>query len=154
MEQKKSGNGEAGEQVNNLVLDSSVVIKWFSQEEDTNKALKIKSNFLKGEITLVVPDVQLYEIADALRYNKTFSEKDVKESIKSLIDLGINIFVPTKDVLEKAVELSYKFNISFYDAYFVALAAALNFLLITTDEKLYDKLKTLKFVKLLKDLEL
>ena len=136
MEQKKSGNGETGKQVSSLVIDSSVVIKWFSQEEDTNKALKIRSNFLRGEIILVVPDIQLYEIANALRYNKLFNEKDVKGAVNSLIDLGINIFVPTKDVLEKA------------------LAATLNFLLITADEKLYDKLKTLRFVKLLKDLEL
>lgn len=154
MEQKKSENGETGKQVNNLVIDSSVVIKWFSQEEDTIKALKIRSNFLRGGVTMVVPDIQLYEIANALRYNKIFSKKDIKEAVNSLIDLGINIFVPTKDVLERAVELSYKFNISFYDAYFVALATTLNFLLITADEKLYDKLKTLRFVKLLQDLEL
>ena len=154
MEQKKSGNGEIGKQVNNSVIDSSVAIKWFSQEESTNKALEIRSSFLRGEITIVVPDILLYEITNALRYNKSFSEKEVKESVNSLIDLGINIFAPTKDIIEKAVELSYRFNISFYDAYFVGLAAALGFLFITADEKLYDKLKILRFVKLLKDLEL
>ena len=49
MEQKKSGNGEKEEQAKDLVVDSSVVIKWFSDEEDTEKALKIREDFLKGK---------------------------------------------------------------------------------------------------------
>lgn len=154
MEQKKSEDGETEKQASHLVPDSSVVIKWFSQEEGTEIALKIRKNFLEGKINIVVPDIQIYEIANALRYNRVFQERDVKGAIKSLIDLGLNIFVPTKDVIEKAVEVSFKYNVSFYDAYFVALARTLNFLFVTADEKLYDKLSTLEFVKLLKNLEI
>ncbi len=154
MEPQKSENGETEKQANHLVLDSSVIIKWFSQEEDTPKALKIRERFLKGSINIIVPDIQIYEIANALRYNKTFQESEVKEAIKSLIDIGLSVFVPTKEVIECAVELSFKFGISFYDAYFVALAKKLNIPLITADEKLYKKLNELKFVKFLKSFEI
>lgn len=34
----------------NFVLDTSAVIKWFSQEVDTEKAISLRDKFLKGEI--------------------------------------------------------------------------------------------------------
>lgn len=61
----------------NLVLGSSVVIKWFSQEKNTEEAINLRNKFLKGEIEITVPDLQLYEIANALRYNE-----ELKESVK------------------------------------------------------------------------
>lgn len=70
MEPKKSEGGEKIKQPKNFVLDSSVVIKWFSQEEFTDKALKLREDFTKGENLIAVPDIQLYEIANALRYTR------------------------------------------------------------------------------------
>ena len=137
---------------NNFVLDSSVVIKWFSQEIDTEKAVDLRENFLKGDIEITVPDLQLYEIANALRYNKKLNELDVKLAIQSLMDIGIDIIVPTIDIIASAIEFAFRFNISLYDAYFVALANELKFTLITADEKLYRNIKELKFVKLIEDL--
>ncbi len=154
MEHQKSENGETEKQASLLVLDTSVVVKWFSQEEYTDKALKIRERFLNGEVNIIVPDIQIYEIANALRYNKIFNKAEVKDSVKSLIDLGLTIFIPTKDVIERAIEVSFKFDISFYDAYFVALAEILNSIFITADIKLYNKLKNISFVKFLGDFEI
>ena len=94
----------------------------------------------------------IYEIANALRYNKFLKESDVKEAIKSILSLGINIVVPNRRVLESAISLAYRFNITFYDAYFVALAKELNFEYITADEELYKKTRTIGFIKLLKNM--
>ena len=135
----------------NFVLDSSVVIKWFSQEADTEKALDLRNNFLNGKLEITVPDLQLYEIANALRYNNKLTKSDVTLAVQSLIDIGINIIIPTMDIIESAIELAFKLNISLYDAYFVALANELKFTLITADEKLYRNIKDLKFIKLLED---
>ncbi len=154
MEQRKSENGETKEQVSHLVLDSSVIVKWFSQEEYTDKALIIREKFLKGNPSIIVPDIQIYEIANALRYNKTFQKTEVKNAVKSLIDIGLPIFVPTKDIIEEAVEVSFEFDISFYDAYFVALARRLNLPMVTADEKLYNKLNNLGFIKYLRDFKI
>ena len=38
------------EKPNNIVLDASVVVKWFVDEEYTNKALKILDDYAKGTI--------------------------------------------------------------------------------------------------------
>jgi len=71
-----------------FVLDASVVIKWFSEEEYTDRALKLRDDFSKGEIELVVPDLMLYEVSNALRYNSDFDETDVAEAVGTLFDIG------------------------------------------------------------------
>ncbi len=139
------------EKLDNAVLDSSVIIKWFSEEEDTSIALSLREKNINGELMIAVPDLSLYEVANALRYNKTIDEDNIKEAIDSLIQLGINIVVPTKEVMDLAISFALKYNITVYDAYFLALAKVLNFACITADEKLYQRVKELSFVKLLRD---
>lgn len=146
MERKKS------ELIGSYVLDSSVVIKWFSEEEDTDLALKFREGFLKGDIDIIIPDLQLYEIANALRFNKKLNSKDVVNAVDSLIDIGINIVVPTKDVISSAIDIAFQIDITFYDAYFIALAKELDYNFVTADESLFKKIKELKFTKLLKNL--
>jgi len=51
------------------VLDASVLIKWFSNEEYTDRALKLRDDFLQGYTELVVPDLLLYEVSNALRWH-------------------------------------------------------------------------------------
>lgn len=143
---------ERKEGLKGYVLDSSVVIKWFSNEDFTDFALKIREDFIKGNVEIVVPDLQLYEIANALRYNKDVEKSEINSAIESLIEIGIRIIVPTKDILKASIDIAYEHNLTIYDAYFVALAKELDFIFVTADEKLCSKIKNLKFVKLLKEL--
>ena len=55
MERKK------GKLSGSFVLDSSVIIKWFSEEDETDLALSLREGFLKGDVDIIVPDLQLYE---------------------------------------------------------------------------------------------
>jgi predicted nucleic acid-binding protein len=73
-----------------VVIDASVAIKWFTQEEDRDKALEISNNFINEEIDIVIPDLTLYEISNALRYNSNFNSTDVKDAIESIADLDLN----------------------------------------------------------------
>ncbi len=130
-----------------FVLDASVVIKWFSEEEYTDRALKLRDDFSKGDIELVVPDLMLYEVSNALRYNPDFDETDVADAVGTLFDIGISIIVPNREVINSALNLAYNHKITVYDAYYVALAKEINFKLITADRKLYLKIKDSKFVK-------
>ena len=63
----------------NFILDSSVVIKWFSEEEDTATALEFREGYIQGELEIVTPDLLLYEIANALRYNKMLMKMMLKK---------------------------------------------------------------------------
>jgi len=55
------------------ILDASVVLKWFVNEADSGQALKLREDFYAGKREIVVPDLLFFEIANALRYNPTFS---------------------------------------------------------------------------------
>lgn len=48
-----------------IILDTSVVVKWFSEEEYTDKALVIREKIRIGEERVVVPDLLLYELASS-----------------------------------------------------------------------------------------
>ncbi len=137
--------------IGTFVLDASVIIKWFSEEEFTDVALKFRSKFVEKEIEIVVPDLLLYEISNALRYNRTFSEEDVKEAVKTLIDMDISILVPSQDTVNLAIKLAFKHNITFYDAFYIALSEILNVYFITADEKLYENVAEIPRVKSLSE---
>ncbi len=143
---------EKGEiEKSNLVLDSSIVIKWFCQEDNTEKALQIREKFSNGDINISFPDLIIYEISNALRYNKTLTEKDIEDSINSIMDLNAEIIVPTKELTKLAISIAKRHNMTVYDSYYLALAKELNFSLLTADEELYNKAKDLEVVNLLKD---
>lgn len=132
-----------------LVLDASVIIKWFTQEEKREQAINLRENYINGEIEIVVPDLLLYEISNALRFNSNFQEEDIKEAIQSLFDMEISIIVPVPEILQKTINIAYSKEITIYDALYIALAQIIDFDFITADEKLYEKLKDNKNVYLL-----
>jgi len=129
------------------VIDASVVIKWFSEEEYTDKAIEIRNNFFKGTCELAVPDLILYEVSNALRFNPNFNDDDVIEAVNSLFDMGISIIVPTPRVAKSSITMAFKYNTTIYDAFYAALANEIGFKFVTADSKLYQKIKDLEFVR-------
>ncbi len=129
-----------------LVLDASVVIKWFSKEKNSEKAIEIRDRFVDGDVLIVCPDLIIYEVSNALRYAKALDKKDVKEAVESLYDLEIDIIVPTRDIIRKAIELAIDHDITVYDAVYVSLAELLDARLVTSDEKLIKASRQLKSV--------
>ncbi|MEA1998307.1 MAG: type II toxin-antitoxin system VapC family toxin [Euryarchaeota archaeon] len=135
------------------VLDASVIVKWFSEEEYTDIALKLRDDFFRGYTELVVPDLLLYEVSNALRYNPNFDETDVIEAADSLYDMGMSIIVPTGEVIRLAINLAFTNNVTIYDAFYAALAKAIDFTLITADIKFYRKTENLSFVKFIDEID-
>ncbi len=97
----------------------------------------------------------LYEVSNALKYNRDFIVKDVKLVIESIFLSKINIVSPTIDLINKTIEYANYFDVSIYDSTYLGLASLLDFQLITADEKFYKKIisknKNLK-IKLLKNI--
>jgi predicted nucleic acid-binding protein len=131
-----------------VVLDTSVVAKWFLEEEGSERAVKIRDDFLKGGQPIVLCDLTLYELGNLLRF-KDFASGEIADALGSLFDLGVDIVVPTKNILSIAAEIAEKHELTFYDASFIALAQELQFKLKTADQKIFEKTKTLGFIELL-----
>jgi len=131
------------------VLDASVVLKWFVAENDSDKAVWLREEYYLGERDIIVPDLLLFEVSNALRYNSGFKVGEIKESIQTLFDMGIEIVTPTYSLLERTISMARNFDITCYDATYLALAEALEFKFITADEKLYKKILKTNVVQLL-----
>lgn len=131
-----------------VVLDTSVVAKWFLEEEGSDKAAKIREEFLSGNAQLVLCDLTLYERGNLLNFNG-FSPSETDAALGSLFDLGIDIIAPTREVLGATAKIAAEYDLTFYDASFVALARELQFKLKTADKKIWEKTKALGFVELL-----
>ncbi len=132
----------------NIVLDSSVIAKWFFKEAQREDAINLRKQHKNGEIIINAPKLLLFELGNIFLNKKVFAEKFFNESIETLFSININ-FAEAKETLGSTLNHASKYNISFYDATYVALAKSLKCDFITADKKLVKATKTLKFVKLL-----
>ena len=134
------------------VLDTSVIYKWYIEEENTTKALSLRDDFVKRGIETVILDFLFHELANALRYNQKIERKEVEEIIDNLIELGLETVLATPTLTKEALKIAYDYQITVYDALYITLAQNLEFEFITADKKLYEKTKGLRFVKYLRDI--
>lgn len=132
-----------------LVIDASIVAKWFLEEEKRNQAELLRKNHLKKKIKLAAPVLLFFELANLLITKKTVSPAKAKEGLAALLKMEIGFFLFEEDDLRFWMEQARKRKISAYDASYIALAKRLNCEFITADKKLYEKTRSLKFVKFL-----
>jgi predicted nucleic acid-binding protein len=123
------------------VLDASVVAKWYKEESGTPEALELKEGYVRGDFGIVVPDLIIYELANCIRYSPGSDENDVSDIVGNFTDLVMDIVVPSVYLIDSATGLSYKYNVTVYDAVYLALARAVGAELITADKKFYERIK-------------
>lgn len=132
-----------------IILDASVVIKWFksSQEENREKALVYKNQQKTGEIQIHIPALFYFELFHILLLkDKNIAPLDILEIKKMLSRLNLVEDALSNDDILFAARLVRKYQITFYDASYVALAKKLGGDLITADKKLVQAIN-LPFVK-------
>lgn len=117
------------------IVDASVILKWFSNEEDSDRALILKEKHIQRDVLLIVPDLLFLEIANALKYKKDNFEK-IQKANKDLWDIGFLIKRINKEILDKSIEIALKYNFTIYDSLYIALAQIYETELITADEEL------------------
>jgi predicted nucleic acid-binding protein len=130
-----------------VVVDASVVAKWFLEEVHSEKAMDIRLDYINGLVDLVAPDLLPYEVLNALRYDPDFGKADLEKVVTAIEDYQL-LLVPLKT---GAVDMAYEYGISIYDASYLALAKEMGVELYTADEKLLDKVSDFKQAKHLSD---
>ena len=135
-----------------VVVDASVVVKWFVEEEGSDKALRLRDKYIDGEISIIAPELIIFEVLNALYYKRLFSESEMKEISEALEAYSFTLYSLKGEYAEKTVETAVENGITIYDASYVALAMIRDTYLYTADEKLIKKLKGeyLKHVKSIK----
>ena len=135
------------------VLDTSVVFKWFSENDETdlNNAYRLRRGILEGAYSVTVPDLLFYELANALRYNPGLSSEEVIAAVDAIFNLEFDVRSITTELAASAVKLAYSWNVTVYDACFLALAQKEKKILITADHKFYERAKGAKHIVRLSD---
>ena len=105
-----------------IVLDTSVVIKWYNEENGTDSALKIQKAHIQNRLKITFPDLILYELANAVRYSPANDIGELRAILDNFNRLKFNIIIPTIAMIKDAGELAFRYNITVYDAMYLALA--------------------------------
>jgi predicted nucleic acid-binding protein len=133
-----------------LVLDASVGVKWFSTENELalNQALEIRDAHISNEITVVVPDLFYYEVANSIVHKKFFSDAMVLSVTSALFDLGFHAIPVNSEILSLSAELSRKFNITIYDSCYMAIARNMRCPLVTANPRHQKKVPGFEIIPL------
>jgi predicted nucleic acid-binding protein len=124
-----------------LILDTSVVLKWFLEKDESDVALarKLRETFLSRRCTLGAPDLLLVEVANALTAGHRSSPKEVSEAIEVILEIGLHLFELQFPALVKAIGLASTYGVTVYDSCFLAVAIESDALLVTADEAFLRK---------------
>jgi len=137
-----------------VVLDTSVIIKWFRQGEILARpALALRHAYLTGRISITLPSLLAYGLANVLRYKADLSTEQVQAAVRSRFDMQMRWMLHAVGVMEEAVEMARGYDTTVYDATFAALAGALEATFVTADERLVRKLDAFPYVRFLGELE-
>lgn len=132
-----------------VVLDTSVVLKWFLPEEKNYEAQTLRAAHINGDILICAPHLLIFEVVNALVYKKEITAKEIEQIIDILFYTNLSFLDFGKELTSQTSRLSRKYKISVYDASYVALTKGLSCQFITADKKLYNRIKKLSVVRLL-----
>jgi len=128
------------------ILDASVVLKWFFEEEGSELAMRYLEQVLNQPRNFAIPELLFYELQNILFRIKLNSEQ--KKLFESALRLGWKRFPCTAELSRLTAEYQ-ALGLSGYDASYCALAKFLNGVWITADQKAFQKVRHTRLAKLL-----
>ena len=134
--------GKKMERRHEIVLDTSVVVKWFSTEIKSDQALKLLDAYTQGSVELVVSEILFCEVGNALRYKPDYDIQKWKTALTQLFNLRMEIIYLNEALVSRTGEIAYEGKVPFYDALPVAIAEHRRVICITADQEIqYKKLQ-------------
>ena len=136
------------------VVDASVGVKWFIEERegDRHAALAIRQRHITGQTQMIVPELFLLEVPNAIKAARRGTEVELADVLDVFTDLGLQVERHTKEILRKTNALAWAYNLTWYDAVYVAVAETLGFPMVTADDGLVRKMRGHSIVLRLNDL--
>src|SRR5687768_3602081 len=107
-----------------VVVDSSVVVKWFLPEPDSVLADSVINDTVGQGGKVIVLDLALAEVANAIwkrHYRGLTTLEEARQSLDDLLAAPLTI-ESTRPLLRAALEIAAKYRRTIYDSAFVALS--------------------------------
>jgi predicted nucleic acid-binding protein len=124
-----------------FVVDASVAAKWLlpaMQEPLVEQANRLLGQETEGSADFVVPDLFWPEIGNVLWkavWRERITPTQAEESLITALSWAFET-VPSRQLLERALEIGLRHQRSFSDSIYLALAVSQQIELITADERL------------------
>lgn len=133
-----------------LVLDASVVVKWFSTADESHLtiALTIRDAHINSRYTIMVPDILYHEVANALVHKTKLETDYLIRAVNSLFDLNMVVFPVNSERLRSSVQLARAAGITEYDAFYAIVAIENHCPLVTANPKHQRKIPGCKVIPL------
>ena len=122
-----------------VVIDASVAVKWFVQEEFTDKALALAEDYRDRRVDLRSTQLMPFEVLNALRYNPEMGKKEVEKAGEALARLKISLYPVLGELSPLCLKAAMDHGLTVYDASYISLGRLLGCPVYTADVKLMDK---------------
>jgi len=124
----------------NLVIDASVLIKFYVPESLSDKAEELLNRVAQGDVMLLAPDLIYPEVGNILwkkQRIKELTRSEVEEITDAIVSLPLKIEA-SKLFLPLDIDIGIAYKITVYDALYISMARIYEIKMITADKKLAD----------------
>lgn len=123
-----------------VVVDSSVVIKWFTTEPFTEQARRILDDYRDGALSLLAPDLLFAEVGNIIWKKQRLqglTNADAEAIINGVLLLRLQV-TPCASLLTAAHQIAVAHGRTVYDAIYLALSLREQCPFVTADERLVN----------------
>lgn len=136
-----------------FVLDTSVVVQWYSPEKELHveKAIELLKKYEKiGLEKIIIPDLLVLELSNAMLVGKGLGFNEVEQILSDFYGLGLTIVVVDLQTVALAIKIVKEHKVTIYDAVFLAIAQLYECRLLSDDLKSHGKINDGKVLMLSK----
>jgi predicted nucleic acid-binding protein len=125
----------------NLIIDASVLIKFFVPEILSVKAEQLLARVEEGGIRLFAPDLIYAEAGNTLwkkRRLKELTQAEVGKITDLIISFPLKVEA-SKTLFPLALDIAIAYEVTVYDALYLSMARVYETQMMTADRKLFDQ---------------
>ena len=129
-----------------VVPDASVILKWVlpsGEEPDLGQALALRDSIANGHVRAVVPSLWVYEVGNTLARRQP---ERAERSLDVLLRFDLESAPRSRQWLECALDLTKRYEVTFYDASYHAHAIVGRGVFVTADERYIGRAGRARFV--------
>lgn len=133
-----------------LVIDSSVIIKWLSRDNEQYLVIadKILRDAQNESVILITPELAKYEVGNVLLFSKHLTPDQAVITLTQFYNLPIKFIAESEESAKETYNLASTLRITYYDASFLSLAKLYNATLVTENIKHQGRDSNIKVVAL------